>query len=154
MNSTFLPSLNWRWTPFPSFQVFLPRHDRSVQFSSSTDWVVGGTWGAIQQRSSFSRFCRNSLWAVLAWAGMATLWCCPSSISSADHGVAHPARCPEGWFWGGCRGVWQAWTMHVSVSWQVSLKRCVNEPEFEAYWQMIEALVKCLAQHILCLGYC
>ena len=25
------------------------------------------------------------------------------SISSADHGIAHPPRCPEGWFWRGCR---------------------------------------------------
>ena len=47
-------------------------------------------------------FCRRPLWAILAWAGMSTLWCCPSSISSADHGVAHPQRCPEGWFWKGC----------------------------------------------------
>ena len=45
---------------------------------------------------------------------MSTLWCCPSSIASADQGVAHPPRCPEGWFWRGCRGVWLARTMHVS----------------------------------------
>ena len=30
---------------------------------------------------------------------------CPSSIFfSADHGVSRPRRCPEGWFWGNCRG--------------------------------------------------
>ena len=23
----------------------------------------------------------------------------------SDHGVAHPSRCPKGWFWRGCRGV-------------------------------------------------
>ena len=28
-----------------------------------------------------------------------------SSISSADHGVAHPPGCPEGWFWRGCHDV-------------------------------------------------
>ena len=65
-----------------------------------------------------SFFRRRPLWTVLAWAGMPTLWCCPSSISSADHGVAHPPRCCEGWFWRGCRGVWHARTMQVSVSWQ------------------------------------
>ena len=42
-----------------------------VQFSSVhlcplTDWVVGGTWGTIQQRFSSSLFCRRPLWAVLA----------------------------------------------------------------------------------------
>ena len=30
-----------------------------------------------------------------------TLWCYLPSIASADHGVAHPPRCPEGWFWKG-----------------------------------------------------
>ena len=30
------------------------------------------------------------------WHGMSTLRCCPSSILSADHGVAHRPRCPEG----------------------------------------------------------
>ena len=34
---------------------------------------------------------------------MSTLSHCPSSISSADHGVVHPPKCPEGWFWRGCR---------------------------------------------------
>ena len=29
----------------------------------------------------------------------------PSSISSAGDGVAYPARCPEGWFWRGCRSL-------------------------------------------------
>ena len=34
---------------------------------------------------------------------MSTLCCSPSSISSADHGVAHAPRCSEGRFWRGCR---------------------------------------------------
>ena len=42
-------------------------------------------------------FCRRPLWRVLAWAGMSILWCCPSSISSANHSVTHPPTC-EGWF--------------------------------------------------------
>ena len=29
-----------------------------VQFSALTNWVIGGTWGMIQQRSSSSLFCR------------------------------------------------------------------------------------------------
>ena len=51
------------------------------------------------------------LWAILAVAGMSTLWCCPSSTSSANCGVAHPQRCLEGWCWRGCCGVWHARTM-------------------------------------------
>ena len=35
------------------------------------------------------------------------------------HGVAHPPRCPEGWFWRGCLGVCPARTMRVSVSRQL-----------------------------------
>ena len=80
----------------------------SVPFSSFTHWVVGGKWGTIQQRISSCLFCRRPLWAVLAWAGMSTLWFCPSSFSSADYSIAHPPRCPEGWFWRGCCGVWHA----------------------------------------------
>ena len=87
----------------------------SAQFSLLTDWVV---WGRHKGRLSrnplpvfFFSFCRWPLWAVLAWAGMFTLWCCPSSISSANYGVVHPPRCPEGWFWRGCRRMWHVRTM-------------------------------------------
>ena len=73
----------------------------------------------IQQRSSSSVFCRRPQWAVLAWVGKSTLWQCPSSISSADHSIAHPPRCPEGSFWRGCCGMWHAQTMQVSVSCQL-----------------------------------
>ena len=34
------------------------------------------------------------------------------SIFSANHGVAHPPRCPEGWFWRVRHGVWHARIMH------------------------------------------
>ena len=44
---------------------------------------------------------------------MSTLWCCPFSISSADHGTAHPPKCREGRFWRGCCGVWHARTMQA-----------------------------------------
>ena len=81
----------------------------SVQVIPLTDRVVGGTWGTIKLRSSSGLFWRRPLWAVLAQAGMSTLWWCPSSISSA----AHPPTCPEGWFWRGCRGLWHARTMKV-----------------------------------------
>ena len=46
----------------------------SVQFSPFSNWVVGGTWETIQQRSSSGLFCRRPLWAALAWAGMSTLF--------------------------------------------------------------------------------
>ena len=89
----------------------------SVQFSLLIDWVVGETLGTIQQRSSFSLFCRRPLRAILAWAGMSALWC-PLSIVSADHNIAHPPRCSKARFKRGCCGAWRARTMQVSVSWQ------------------------------------
>ena len=95
--------------------------------SPSVDWVVGGTWGTIQQRSSSRLFCTRPLWAVLAWAGMSTLWCWLSSISSADHGVAHPFRYPEGWFWRGCSGVCRARTMQVSISRQLNCQHSTKK---------------------------
>ena len=58
-----------------------------VQFNPLTDRIVAWTWRTIQRRSFSSLFCRKPLWAVLALAGIFTLWCCPSSISSADRGL-------------------------------------------------------------------
>ena len=70
----------------------------SVQWSPLTSWVVRGAWGMVPQKSSSSLFCGRLLWgmvpqksssslfcgrllwAVLAWAGMSSLWLCPSSI--------------------------------------------------------------------------
>ena len=67
----------------------------SVQFSPLTNWVVRGKWGTLQQRSFSSLFCWRPLSAVLAWAGMSTLWCFPSCISSASYGIADPPRCSK-----------------------------------------------------------
>ena len=61
----------------------------------------------------FQFFCRRPLWAVLALTGMSTLRCCPSNISFAIQGVAHPPRCPKGQVWRGCHGMWHAWTRQV-----------------------------------------
>ena len=87
----------------------------------SLDWSShgGGGWRKRDDSpdiSSFSLFCGRPLRAIPAWAGTSTLWRCPSSISSADQGVARPPRCPEGWFWRGCRGVWHARMMHAQVA--------------------------------------
>ena len=59
---------------------------------------------------------------------LSTLWCCPSSISSADRGVTHPPRCHEGWFWGGCR---DARTVRVSVSWLLSVEVLVGHKKVD-----------------------
>ena len=92
-----------------------------VQISPLNDGVMGGVGGGGHE----GQFGRDPLPVSSAggsceqfwhWAEMSTLWCCPSNISSADHGIAHPARCPEGWFWRGCRSMWHAQTMQVSVS--------------------------------------
>ena len=50
--------------------------------------VIRGTWGMIQQRSSSRLFCGRPLWAVPAWALISSLWCCPFSISCANHSIA------------------------------------------------------------------
>ena len=67
----------------------------------------------------FQSFLREAVVCSSGRAGMSTLWHRPSNISSADHGIAHPSRRPEEWFWGGCRGTQHAQTMQVSVSWQL-----------------------------------
>ena len=46
---------------------------------------------------------------------MSALCCCPSSISSADHAVAHPQSCLEECLWRSCRGVLPALTMQLSL---------------------------------------
>ena len=100
---------------------------------SSVSWLIGHwgwTWWMIQQISSSSPFCRRPLWAVLAWAGMSTLWNCPSSISSADHGVVHTPRCPEEWFWRGCCGRWCAQSVWVSVSQHFTLQQIHHHRRF------------------------
>ena len=78
--------------------------------SSSDPWpngLSGGHGGQFSKDPLPFFFLQEAIvWAVVAWAGMSTLRCCASSISSAD---------PEGWFWRGCRGVWHAWTMQVSI---------------------------------------
>ena len=63
----------------------------------------------------FQSFCKRSSWAILARAGMFTLWCCPSSISSANYGIAHPPRYLGEWFQSGCH----ARIMQVSIPWQL-----------------------------------
>ena len=63
----------------------------SVQFSPLINLVAGGHEGRFSGDPGTVFFCRRSSWADLACAGMSTLWCCPSSISSADYGVAYAA---------------------------------------------------------------
>ena len=88
------------------------------QFSSDPwpSWSSGGHewWSSRDPLPVF--ICRKPLWAVLERADMWTFWCCPSSTSSADHDNAHPPGCSEGWFRGGCCGVWHVRTMQVFVS--------------------------------------
>ena len=90
--------------------IFFPR---PLVFESVTDWVAGGHEGR------FSRDPRPVFSAIPVRAGMSTLWCCPFSISSADHGIAHLLRCPEGWFWRGCCRDCHTRIVTVSNSWQL-----------------------------------
>ena len=90
---------------------------RSLQFRPLPDWAVRGTWGTIQQRAP-CLWCRRTLWAVLARAGMSTFWHCLSSIIVLCRTRRPPSsKVPEGWFWRGCHGVWHALTIRISVSW-------------------------------------
>ena len=73
---------------------------QELQFSCFP-WTIRSSGGHVGRFSSdplsvFFFFCKRPLWVVLAWVGMSTLWSCPSSISSADHSVAHTLKCPEG----------------------------------------------------------
>ena len=91
----------------------------SVQFRPLPYLVDGRTWQDDSTEILFQVFspsCRRPSWAILARAGMSILWCCPSIISPADHDVAHPPRCTEGWFWRGCRRDWEV-SMMNSSSW-------------------------------------
>ena len=65
---------------------------RSGQSLDRSGLGGGGGGGTIQQSSSSSLFCGRPSWAVPARAGKSAPWHCPSSISSADRGVAHPPK--------------------------------------------------------------
>ena len=63
---------------------------------------------------------------------MSTLRRCASSISSADHGIAHPPRHPEAWrmVWRNCRGVWLAWSEPCQFPSLVSCQAPGNRDNF------------------------
>ena len=82
--------LPWQWKQF------------SLQFSPMTDWIIWGScFQCVLQDVLVNSFCigRNVH---------------SSSISSANHGIANPSGCPEGWFWRSCYGMWHAQTKQVS----------------------------------------
>ena len=116
-------------------------------FSSVQSLDQFGCQGDMRDDSAeflFQSFCKRSSWAILARAGMFTLWCCSSSISSADHSFTHPPGCLDGLFWGGCLDSFSCF--HVKEAWQrkpplliqncfcwictVVLKRVVHSLEF------------------------
>ena len=69
-----------------------------IQFSSvhSLDRLGHqGAWGWGDISSSSRFFCGRPSWAVLAWAGTLTLWCCRTSTSSADRSDAHHPKLPQ-----------------------------------------------------------
>ena len=85
----------------------------SVQFRDSMGRRRGheGLSAEMLFQTSFFFFLRE---AIVSSSGMemeASLWRCPSSISSADRGVAHPPRCLEEWLWRASRNALHAGTM-------------------------------------------
>ena len=122
--------ISWRWN---RVEVCCS----SVLFSS-VPWTIGSSGG---HEGWFSRdplpvISAGGPWAVLAWADMSTLWCCPSSISSADDGVVHLPECPEGWLWGGCRAVWHARNIQVSCLLVLHCAVNVVATPFWVIWKM------------------
>ena len=101
--------------PRAVLKIFCPRGCSVQSLDQLSHWLTGGTWQTIQQRLSSSLSYRGPWWAFLAWMGMSIFWSCPSRIPSADHGIIHPPRCPEGQLHRGCYGVSHAWNMKVSV---------------------------------------
>ena len=83
----------------------------SVQFNS-VSWSIGSSGGHEE------RFSRDPL-SVFFFFLQGAVVCCPSVISSADHGITHPLSCTYGWLWRGCHGVWHGRTMQASISWQL-----------------------------------
>ena len=87
----------------------------SVQFSPLTNWVFRGTWWMTQQRFFSAGGPCKQFWHRQG---------CPlfddinPAVFSADH-ITHPPRSPEGWFWRCCHDVWHAWSMQISISWQL-----------------------------------
>ena len=81
---------------------------RSVQFSPLADWVIRRDMKDDSAEILFQSFLQEAV---------VSLWCCPSIMSSTDQGITHPPRCPKGWFWRGCCGVWRVRTMRVPSLW-------------------------------------
>ena len=104
------------FTILQSFNLVRSAHN---QFSSvqPLDWVVGGLDRRFSRFSSNS-FCRKPLCTLQACGDVHSL------MLSIQHFLCRPwhrhsQRCPEGLFWRGCRGVWYAQTMRVSISGQL-----------------------------------
>ena len=76
------------------------------------------------------------------WVGMSTFWCCPSSIFSANHGIACCPQCPEGWFLRSCHGIWHSQTVQDSVSWQLPEEVPVD-PQRSLFLLCTQSLVLC-----------
>ena len=93
---------------------------------SCDDSVFAETWGTIQQISPSSLFYRKPLLAVLAWAGLSTLWRCPTGtkFSFADHGVAQPSKCPEERF---CRDLHCVYCVYVPCIYSNAVTVTVND---------------------------
>ena len=98
----------------------LRKHEMlKVSSVQSLDWL-GHRMGGHDRW--FSRdplpFCRRPLWVVLAQAGMPTLWCCPSSISTADNSSPTLQSALKNGF-GEVVVACNMQTMQLSVSWQL-----------------------------------
>ena len=85
---------------FTPARLYFVKIWHSVQFSPLTNWVKG---------RHDRRFSRDPLPVFSAGGPCKQFW----------HRQIFPPRCPRGWFWIGCRSVWHARTMQVSISWQL-----------------------------------
>ena len=104
----------------PILFLYFHTTDPSVQFSPFTYWVTAWTWGTIQQRFSSSLFCRRQSLAVLAWAGMATLWIYVVQLAFPLSNQAMPTL--QGALKDGFGEAFMPGPPLVSVSWQLPVE--------------------------------
>ena len=122
----------------------------TVHFSS-VPWPIGSSGG------HKGRFSRDPLLVFSAGGPCQKLWHWQGYVhslvlsiqhSSADHSIIHPPRCPEGWFWRGCHGMWRAETMQVSLAWQqpeevLLLFLCSLHQNYELHKRVFSYTVHC-----------
>ena len=105
-----------------------------VEVSSVQSCDQMGRWGNMKDDSAeilFQYVLQELLWAVLAWAGMSILRCCPPFLLPTTVLPTIQPRCPEGRMLRGCHGMWHARTMQISIFWQLQKRFLLTHMEVD-----------------------